>query len=496
MTATETLTLCDAFQANVQRYSERVALRTPGDAVQVTWRAYGDRVRSIATGLAGLGVGPGETVALMLTNRPEFHLCDTAVLHTGATPFSMYNTNPPEMLAYLFGNAEPRVVVREKQFVPQILAAAQLGGKIEHVICVDGEPDGTVTLASVEAKPAEGFDFDSVWRAVKPSDVLTIVYTSGTTGPPKGVELTHANFIANAELLDEMGGVGVDDRVVSYLPDAHAANRWVAHYANLLRGIQITTVADPKDVIEALTDARPTFFMGVPRIWMKVKAALESSVADEPSTVKRALASWALNVGQQKARYESDRKPVPLPLKLQHAAAERLVLSRVRAKLGLDHVRIGASGAAPIPPEVHLFMLGLGIVVCEAWGMSELTAVATVNRPTDIRVGTVGQVVGEQRSYIVALLTLDPEAVKAFAEKHALANTSIAQLHAHPAIMAEIEAGIAAANAKLARVEQIKKYTILPDVWEPGSELVTPTMKLKRKSIVATYASEIETLYS
>jgi long-chain acyl-CoA synthetase len=591
VTATETLTLCDAFQANVQRYSERVALRTPGDAVQVTWRAYGDRVRSIATGLAGLGVGPGETVALMLTNRPEFHLCDTAVLHTGATPFSMYNTNPPEMLAYLFGNAEPRVVVCEKQFVPQILAAAQLGGKIEHVICVDGEPDGTVTLASVEAKPAEGFDFDSVWRAVKPSDVLTIVYTSGTTGPPKGVELTHANFIANAELLDEMGGVGVDDRVVSYLPDAHAANRWVAHYANLLRGIQITTVADPKDVIEALTDARPTFFMGVPRIWMKVKAALESSVADEPSTVKRALASWALNVGQQKARYESDRKPVPLPLKLQHAAAERLVLSRVRAKLGLDHVRIGASGAAPIPPEVHLFMLGLGIVVCEAWGMSELTAVATVNRPTDIRVGTVGQVVpaseikvaddgellvrganvmkgyrndpektvdtidsdgwlhtgdigtidedgfvtiidrkkeliinssgknmspthientvavecplagpviaiGEQRSYIVALLTLDPEAVKAFAEKHALANTSIAQLHAHPAIMAEIEAGIAAANAKLARVEQIKKYTILPDVWEPGSELVTPTMKLKRKSIVATYASEIETLYS
>jgi long-subunit acyl-CoA synthetase (AMP-forming) len=104
--------------------------------------------------------------------------------------------------------------------------------------------------------------------------------------------------------------------------------------------------------------------------------------------------------------------------------------------------------------------------------------------------------IGEQRSYIVALLTLDPETVKAFAEKHALADTSIAQLHAHPAIKAEIEAGMGAANAKLARVEQVKKYTILPDVWEPGSDLVTPTMKLKRKSIVATYATEIETLYS
>ncbi|MEZ0049428.1 long-chain acyl-CoA synthetase [Mycobacterium sp. MAA66] len=583
-------TLCGAFQENVQRYADRVALRTPGNAMQVTWREYGVRVRSIANGLATLGVGHGDTVALMLTNRPEFHLCDTAVLHTGATPFSMYNTNPAETLAHLFGNAENRVVICEKQFVPQILAAMQIGGHVEHVICIDGQAEGTVTLDSVEAAPADGFDFDASWRAVEPGDVLTIVYTSGTTGMPKGVELTHANFIANAALLDELGGFGADDRVVSYLPDAHAANRWIAHYANLLRGSQITTVADPKKAIEALTDARPTLFMGVPRIWMKVKAALESSVAGEPSPAKRALASWALGVGQERAGLDSARKPVPCALKVQHAVADRLVLSKVRAKLGLDHVRIGASGAAPIPPEVHQFMLGIGIKVCEAWGMSELTAAATVNRPHDIRVGTVGQVVpgseikvaadgellvrgsnvmkgyrndpdktaeaidldgwlhtgdigtiddegfvrivdrkkeliinssgknmspthientvavacplsgpviaiGDNRPYIVALVTLDPEAVAAFAQKHDLGELSIPELSKHPAITAAFEAGIAEVNTKLARVEQIKKFVILPDIWEPGGENVTPTMKLKRKTIAATYATEVEALY-
>lgn len=584
-------TLCEAFQSNVKRYADRVALRTAGGAVQVTWREYGERVRSIAAGLAGVGVQRGDTVALMLTNRPEFHLCDTAILHMGATPFSMYNTNPPEMLAYLFENAEPRIVICEKQFVAQVLAATQIGGKVEHVVCVDGEPDATTALAQLETSPSAEFDFDAAWKAVEPSDVLTIVYTSGTTGPPKGVELTHANFIANAELLDELGGFGSDDRVVSYLPDAHAANRWIGHYANLLRGSAVTTVADGRQVIEALTDVRPTIFMGVPRIWVKVKAALEASIADDSNPVRRALARWALGVGQERARLQSGRAPVPLPLKIQHSVADRLVLSKVRAKLGLDQVRIGVSGAAPIPPEVHQFMLGLGIPVCEAWGMSELTAAATVNRPGDIRIGTVGRpvpgaeikvaddgellvrgpmlmkgyrndpektaeaidadgwlhtgdvgtidgdgfvrivdrkkeliinssgknmsptnienavavacplagpviAIGEQRPYIVALVTLDPDAVAAFASRHGIAESSMECLHEHPAIRAEIDSAIAAANEKLARVEQIKRYTVLPDIWEPGGGQVTPTMKLKRKSITAQYAVEIEALYA
>lgn len=148
-------TLCEAFQSVVAAYPDAVALRTLGGGVSLTWREYGDRVRAIASGLAALGIGRGDTVALMMTNRPEFHLCDTAVLHTGATPFSVYNTNPVDLLVYQFGNAENKAVICEEQFAPTVLEAvakaATQGIRVEHVICVDGAPTGTIALSAVES---------------------------------------------------------------------------------------------------------------------------------------------------------------------------------------------------------------------------------------------------------------------------------------------------------------------------------------------------------
>ncbi|WP_237161219.1 AMP-dependent synthetase/ligase [Mycobacteroides salmoniphilum] len=383
--------MCEAFQYNVNAYPNHVALRTPSSAVSITWREYGERVHGIAAGLAALGLKPGDTVALMLTNRPEFHFCDTSVLHTGATPFSMYNTNPPEVLAHLFENARNRIVICEMQFVDQILAAMRLGGNVEHIICVDDVADGTIGLSSVEAMRDSAFDFDAAWRAVDASDILTIVYTSGTTGLPKGAELTHENFMTNAEALKELAPIGPHDRVVSYLPDAHAANRWVGHYASLLLGVQVTTLADISEILNALKVVRPTIFMGVPRIWVKIKSRLESQVAEDPNPLRRRLTAWALRVGQDRVRRQSDRQPSTPWLRVRHALADRLVLSRVRAALGLDAVQLGASGAAPIPPEVHTFILGLGIPVCEAYGLTETSAIVTINRPGNMRIGTVGQ---------------------------------------------------------------------------------------------------------
>ncbi|MEV6071407.1 long-chain fatty acid--CoA ligase [Nocardia sp. NPDC052001] len=584
-------TLVEAFQATAARHPDAVALRTPGDTVTVTWRQYRDRVRSIATGLASLGIGPGDTVAMMLTNRPEFHLCDTATLHTGATPFSMYNTNPPEMLAYLYGNAGNRVVICERQFVPVVLAAKEIGGKVEHVVCVDGSPKGTIGLDELEARAADGLDFEERWRSVRPDDLLTIVYTSGTTGPPKGVELTHANFIENARILDELGGIDQHDRVISYLPDAHAANRWFAHYANLLSGIQVTTLADMKQVVATLGEVRPTAFVAAPRVWVKVKAALESAIAEEPNTAKRALASWAFGVGRARARLLSQGRAPGLSLAVRHALADRLVLSKIRTKLGLDRVRIAVSGAAPISPEAHEFILGLGISVCEAYGQSECTAGLTITRPDRIKLGTVGKpvpgaeirlaadgevlargpmvmrgyrddtektaetidsdgwlhtgdigllddegflsivdrkkeiivnqsgknmsptnientvatncalagsvaVIGDARPYITALISLDPDAAAAFADKHGLPERTPAALAANSMVRDHIQAGIDAANAKLSRVEQIKRFTIVADPWLPGSDYLTPTGKLKRKPIATAYATVIESMYS
>jgi long-subunit acyl-CoA synthetase (AMP-forming) len=587
---TEPRTMCEAFQATAARYPEQVAVRASDGSLELTWREYADRVRALAAGLAGLGVGRGDTVALMLTNRPEFHLVDTAALHAGATPFSVYNTLAPEQIAYLFSNAGNRVVVCERQFLDHVQLAAK-DSAVEHIVCVDSGEPGTLALEEVVAAPDPAFDFDSSWRAVRPEDVLTIIYTSGTTGPPKGVELTHANMLAELAATTGIMPSGPDDVVISYLPDAHVANRWGAHYGNLFTGIQVVTVADLKQLITVLPEVRPTTFGAVPQVWYKLKAGLEAALAAEPSAAKKRLAAWAIGVGREVVRCESDGRPVPGMLRLQHRIADRLVLSKIRARLGLDRVRVAVSGASAIAPEVLEFVLGIGIRCCELWGMSELSCAATINPPDAIRIGTVGTAlpglelsladdgellvrgalvmkgyrndpgktaeaidpdgwlhtgdiatidgegyvrivdrkkeliinaagknmsptniegavkaacplagsivaIGDDRPYVVALLTLDPDVAAGVARANGLAASTPAELAADPAVRAAVDAGVKAANEKLSRVEQIKKFTILPAVWEPGGEEVTPTMKLKRRPISAKYAAEIEALYA
>ncbi len=585
-------TLTAAFQQTASLYPHNIALSTPDGSLRITWRQYADRVQTLAAGIAALGVKRGDTVGLMLTNRPEFHLLDTATLHTGATPFSIYNTLAPEQIAHLFGNAGNRVVICEKQFLDQIRAAtAATDTAVEHIVCIDADIEGTISLAELEAGTPERFDFARSWHAVEPTDVLTIIYTSGTTGPPKGVEITHANMLAELEATTAVVPITPADSVISYLPDAHIANRWGAHYNSMVTGMQIVTLADLKQMITVLPAVRPTFFGAVPQVWYKLKAGIEAQLGAEKSPLKKKLAEWAIGVGRTRARLMSDEKPVPVTLAARHAIAERLVLSAIRARLGLDKVRFAATGAAAIDPEALEFVLGLGVPVCELWGMSELTCAATVNPPDAIRIGTVGTAlpnvelriaddgellvrgpivmkgyrnepaktadaidadgwlhtgdiatidgagyvrivdrkkelminssgknmspaniegtvkvscplvgsvvaIGDDRPYVVALLTLDPDAVAAFAKGHGIAAASPSALAADPDVRAAIEVGMKEANARLARVEQVKKFTILPEVWEPGGDEVTPTMKLKRKPITAKYAAQIDALYA
>src|SRR3954447_22053171 len=176
-------TMCEAFQLTAAMRPDTVALRTPDDGVSITWAEYADRVERIAGGLAGLRVGRGDTVGIMLVNRPEFHLVDMAALHLGAVPFSVYNTNPRDLVRYLFENAGNRVLFTQREFLPVN------DGLAEHTFLVD-------ELEDFEDRTPSGFHFAEHWRAGEPDDLLTLIYTSGTTGPPKGVELTHANMMA------------------------------------------------------------------------------------------------------------------------------------------------------------------------------------------------------------------------------------------------------------------------------------------------------------
>src|SRR5438477_8200364 len=197
-TALDASTMCEAFQITAAARPDDVALRTIADGISITWGEYSERVRRLAGAFSALGVDRGHTVGFMLTNRPEFHLLDTAAMHLGATPFSIYNTSSPEQIAYLLDDAANRVMIVEAAFMDRVAQVLDGGhGTVEHLIVLDGAISDSITLEELEAAQAPtGFDFEASWRAVAPDDILTLIYTSGTTGPPKGVQLTHANELA------------------------------------------------------------------------------------------------------------------------------------------------------------------------------------------------------------------------------------------------------------------------------------------------------------
>ncbi|MCZ4549180.1 AMP-dependent synthetase/ligase [Gordonia rubripertincta] len=581
-------TTAEAFQHTAKMHPDRVALRTPGGIQEITWREYATRVESIALGLVTLGVKRGDTVGLMLTNRPEFHLVDTAIVHLGAIPFSVYNTSAPEQLAYLFGDAANRVVVTEQVFMPAIRKS---GAALEHIVTVDGPAEGAIELRDVEADPDTEFDFQASWRAVEPDDLVTLIYTSGTTGPPKGVEITHRNVIAAAESVSAELDTGFDDRIISYLPAAHIADRVSSHGANQLRGIQITSVADPREFAAALPDVRPTVFFGVPRVWQKIKSGIEAKVGEETSPVKSKLAAWALDVAARAARADLSGRPRGRGLQVQYQLADSLVLSKVRAALGLDELKLAISGAASIPSEVIEFFVGLGIPVIEVWGLSETTGAATKTTVDNLKVGTVGKpvdgveiklaedgevlvrapiimrgyrnkpektaeaidsegwfatgdvgtidaegnltivdrkkeliinesgknmapstienamkansslvnqvvAIGDDKPYITALIVLDPDVAALRAKTLGVPEAQIADLARNPAVVDEVTQSVKAGNAKLSRVEQVKRFVIVPAAWDPGGDELTPTMKLRRKPIANKYEQTIVDLYS
>ena len=376
-------TLAEAFQITAAAHPDRTALRLKGDEFAISWREYADKVRRLAAGLAGLGLQRGDTMALMLTNRPDFHWFDAAAMHLGATPFSVYNTYSAEQIQYQLQDAEARILVTEKAFVDRV---GELEG-IEHLIVVDDE-DGL----DVESHAADGFDFEAAWRAVEPSDILTLIYTSGTTGPPKGVQLTHSNQISAVQGFDEVIAFPSDGRVVSWLPMAHIAERACSHYLPMMLGFSTTDCPDARQVVAYLPEVRPTWFFAVPRIFEKLKAAIEAGIEGEQDAARKQATEWALDVGLRKVRLEQAGEPVPDELLAEHAKADELVLSKIRAGLGLDQIESINVGAAPTPREVIEFFHAIGVPLAELWGMSETTGYGTCNPPDRIKIGTVGPI--------------------------------------------------------------------------------------------------------
>jgi long-subunit acyl-CoA synthetase (AMP-forming) len=573
-------TMCEAFQITAAERPGEPALRLKDSDFEASWAEYAETVRRRAGGLAALGVGRGDTVGFMLVNRPAFHLTDCAAMHLGAACFSVYNTFAAEQIEYVLGDAANRVVVTEQQFLEPVLQARERVETLKHVVVVDGEaPAGTISLAELEAMGEPGFDFEASWRAVEPDDVLCLIYTSGTTGPPKGVQLTHANMVAEWQCCDRLHAAVPGGRSISFLPSAHVADRWSQLYAQMIYGTTVYCCPDPRQMVAYTIEVRPTLWGGVPRIWEKLKTALEAAMEGEQDAEKRRATESAMEVGRRRvAAYMTGE--VPAELQAEWEQADERVFAKVRELLGLDQVEQFAVGAAPVPVDVLEFFLAMGIEICELWGMSELSSAATLNPPGAVRVGTVGPplpgveiklaedgevlvrgpivmkgyrnmpertaetigadgwlasgdigefdeagylkivdrkkeliigaggknmspaaieaklksaspliaqavAIGDRRPYNVALLTLDLEYLAARGAEPG-----------DPAIEAEVAQAVAAANERMSRVEQIKRFQVIPGEWAPGGEELTPTMKLRRRPIERRYEAEIESLYA
>jgi long-subunit acyl-CoA synthetase (AMP-forming) len=579
-----------AFRITAAGCAEEIAIRTKGDAFTITWRELQQRVDALAGGLASLGVKRGDTLALMLSNRPEFHIGDLAAMMLGATPFSIYNTYTAEQIQYLMADAEAHVIICEQQYLPQILEARKGLPELQHVILVDGDaPADTLALADVEATENPDFDIEASLAQIGPRDVLTLIYTSGTTGPPKGVQLIHRNLMAAVEGLDELIEFPRDGRVISWLPSAHIAERNAHHYLPIVFGLQITCCDDPRQVLSYLPEVRPSWFFAVPRIWEKLKAGLETMLAGQPEEQQTKM-NGALDAALRKVRLEQRGEEVPAELAAQVATADAEIFAGLRSMLGLDRVESINVGAAPTPVEVLEFFHAIGLPLSELWGMSETCGAGSVNPPGKVKIGTVGPAapgveikldsdgevlvksdvvmlgyrnlpektsetftddgwlrtgdigeidgdgylkivdrkkeliisaggknmspanieatikssspligqaccIGDMRPYNTALIVLDADFAPAWAAQQGISDTSLEALAGEPRVRAVVQESVDAANEKLAKVEQIKKFTIVEGDWLAGGDELTPTMKLKRKPIAEKYAAEVEAMY-
>ena len=590
--AKDAATLAEAFRITAGQRAGDTWVKSRDGSTVITWDDGLARVDRIAGGLRKLGIEKADTVALMLVNRPEFHIVDFGVVTAGGTPFSIYQTYTPDQIKYLLEDAETKVVVTERLFLPVVQEAISDLGEKPQVVLVDPEgevPEGVISLAEVEELDPE-FDGASAAAEIGPEDILTLIYTSGTTGPPKGVQLTHDNLMFMVDGTHQIVQFPDRSRVISWLPSAHIAERAAHHYLPAVFGFEVTSVDDYTAVREVLPEVRPQWFFAVPRIWEKLKGGLESMVAGQPDEAREPLQE-ALTDAVEKVRLEQAGEKVPEDLANRVAEADEKFFAPLRSALGLDQVVTINVGAAPTPREVLEFFHAIGLPLAELWGMSETCGGGTVNPPDAVRIGTVGpptpgveiklaedgevlvkgklnmlgyrnmpeataetidsegwlhtgdigefdeagylkivdrkkeliinvagknmspanieaelksssplidQVccVGDQRPYNVALVSLDPDFAPMWAGQQGIEETTIAALSENPEVIEVVRAAIEKGNGNLARVEQVKRFQLLPEDWKPGGDELTPTMKLKRKPIAEKYETEIEGLYA
>ncbi|PPE72106.1 long-chain fatty acid--CoA ligase [Solimonas fluminis] len=584
-------TVIEAFTATARRLASKPALRHKRDGRwhTLSFREYHAEVMTVARAFIRLGLRPGETVSILGGNSPQWLIADLAAIAAGGVAAGIYATSSAGQCQYVAEHSGSAIVVVEdsSQLAKLLAVRASLPG-LQAIVLMKGDSD----LAGVHgwerlydlAETVPEAQLEARLAAQRPGDLATLIYTSGTTGTPKAVMLSHDNLLWTARGAAGLLRAREGQDWLSYLPLSHVAEQMLTLHVPIHVGSCVWFAESLERLPANLPEVRPHSFLGVPRVWEKIQARLQGLEAQAPFA-RRWLMRWARGVGRAAARAQErgGRPPALLPV------ADRLVLSKLRAGLGLDRAHHCATGAAPIAADTAAFFAGLGLPLYEIYGQSESTGACTMGGPGRHRSGSVGQpwdglqlrldtdgeillrgpcvfmgylhneqatrealdesgwlrtgdvgrmdaegflhlvdrkkeliitaggenispahvegemksipavgqvcVIGDRRRYLVALFTLDPLLLPAVAQAAGSLATTAAEAAGCPAFTGWFAAQVEQVNRRLARVQTIKRWALLPEPFSLQNGELTPTMKTRRAAILQRHAAVIEGLY-
>jgi long-chain acyl-CoA synthetase len=594
------MNLAQLFRNRSATYGNRIRWREQRNGVwqKATWAENQAIVNRLIVGLEALGARPGDVIGILSNTRWEWMATDWAILGLGAVTVTVYPSNTPATVAYILGNARARFVFAEnrEQFEKLASIRDQIPGVEKIILFEDAETVGDdpwviafeafQTLSSRTAAEADAFAAGRA-ASIAPDDLATLVYTSGTTGQPKGVELLHSTLMAQLSGVKAMMvTIQPGDVDVLFLPLAHVFGR-EEHLSGHDRGLETVVISSFDHLAEALRQNRPDLLFSVPRVYEKAYAAIRAKAAAGSHTQQR-IFNWATRVGVEAVRQRAAGQPLPAGLRMRYLLADRLVFKKVRAALG-GKIKFSITAAAPLDKSILEFFNAAGVLLLEGWGMTETSGGFTLNTVKDYRFGSIGRpyaghelriaedgeilvkgpcvtrgyhdnpqataeaiddegwlhtgdvgeidadgyvyirdrkkdliitaagkniapqavenalksapcvsqvaVYGDRKPYLVALVTLDPVAVTAWAAEQGIASDDIALVYNDPRFRAYLDAGLQRANGQLASYETVKYYEVLPEDFTVENDLLTPTLKIRRRQIHARYHDLYESLY-
>lgn len=563
------------------------AYRSPGESgwTSLTWSEVDARVRPLALGLAGLGAGGDNRVSILCSTRIEWIIADLAVLATGAATTTIYPSNTAAECAYVINDSGSTIVIAENDDQVAKLRSVrdELPG-VAHVLVIDGTASDDGWVTRFEDVKGDG-DYDAMVEAIGQEDLATLIYTSGTTGRPKGVELTHDNWLYASQAVREIDLLHPEDLHFLWLPLSHSFGKLLEV---VMIDIGVPTAVDGRldKIAENLGELRPTVMAAAPRIFEKIHNTVAATVQREGGAKARIFA-WAKKTGIRVSKARQRGASLPLSTRVEYALADRLVFGKLRDRFG-GRIRYFISGAAPLSTDVAEFFDGAGLTILEGYGLTETSAGSFLNRPdsyafgsvglpfpgTEVRIAEDGEVLvggrgvmrgyhglpeetaealedgwlhtgdigelddagrlritdrkkeliktsggkyvaptfvegrikaacpylshvfvhGDRRNYVTALVTLDMEVVKPWAEAEGLP-TDAEELREHPRMRAEVETAVKQVNADLPSYSTVKKFAILADDFTVETGELTASLKVKRKVVEEHHGKTLDSFY-